>query len=187
LRPGVKRGADQKGKEYDMRRIRLPKGPIVLALAVLACTVGIVWAVNPHFIFIRASLQSDGDLNVSFKEAGLGTNQNIDYLASADATVTCTCVSNSGRCPNAANKVTFTEAVDQPATFSSGQNGQVNQTITLTAPACPSSAPPTCGNGQELRLSAITWTDIELKDLTTPVGPEPATPSSASATFFTCP
>jgi hypothetical protein len=78
-------------------------------------------------------------------------------------------------------------AVDQPATFNSGKNGQVNQTLTVPAPACPPSDPPTCGNGQEFRLSAITWENIQLTDLTTPVGPEPATPSSVSATFFTCP
>jgi hypothetical protein len=187
LRPGVKRGADQKGKEHDMRRIRLPKGPIVLALAVLACTVGIVWAVNPHFIFVRAAIQQDGDLDVSFKEAGLGTNLLINYLATADATVTCTCVTHSGACPQAANKVTFEEQVAEPATFSSGKNGQVNQTITISAPACPASDPPTCGNGQDLRLSVISYTDIALTDTSTPVGPEPAVPSSASATFFTCP
>jgi hypothetical protein len=143
--------------------------------------------VNPHFIFVRAAIQSDGDLDVSFKEAGLGTNQLIDYLAEADATVTCTCVNHSGNCPAAANKVTFTEAVAEPATFSSGKNGQVNQTLALSAPACPPSDPPTCGNGQVLRLSAITWENIQLTDQSTPVGPEPATPASVSATFFTCP
>jgi hypothetical protein len=169
---------------------RFTKSPIskaALVVAALALTAGIVWAVNPHFIFVRASIQSDGDLDVSFKEAGLGGNLLIDYLAEADATVTCTCVNNSGRCPSAANKVTFTEAVAEPATFSSGKNGQVNQTISLAPPACPSSAPPTCGNGQELRLSAIAWSNIQLTDLTTPVGPVPATPSSLSAEFFTCP
>jgi hypothetical protein len=170
-----------------MSGIRTLKGSVVLVLAALVCTVGIVWAVNPHFIFIRASIQQDGDLNVSFKEAGLGTNQLINYLAEADTTVTCNCVSHSGQCPNAGNKVTFTEAVAEPATFNSGKNGQVNQTITLTAPACPPSDPPTCGNGQVLRLSAITWDNIQLTDLTTPVGPEPAVPSSVSATFFVCP
>jgi hypothetical protein len=185
---GVKPRADWNGKEKAMKRIITRQRKIILGvLGGLVLAAGIVWAVNPHFIFIRASLQSDGDLDVSFKEAGLGTNQLINYLATADATVTCTCVSNSGRCPNAANKVTFTEAVDQPATFSSGKNGQVSQTITLEAPACPPSDPPTCGSGQELRLSAITWENIELTDQTTPVGPSPATPSSVSATFFTCP
>ena len=170
-----------------MSGIRTLKGRIVLALAALACTVGIVWAVNPHFIFINAAIQQNGDLAVSFKEAGLGTNQRIDYLATADATVTCNCVSHSGQCPNAGNKVTFTEAVDQPASFNSGKNGQVNQTITIAAPACPASDPPTCGNGQEFRLSAIAWENIQITDLTTPVGPEPAVPSAQSATFFTCP
>jgi len=156
-------------------------------LVALVLTAGVVWAVNPHFIFVTASLQQNGDVDVKFKEAGLGTNQLIDYLAQADATVTCNCVTRSGKCPSASNKVTFTVAVDQPATFSSGKNGQVNQTLTLEAPGCPSSGPPTCGNGQEFRLSAITWENIELTDLTTPVGPEPAVPSSLSATFFTCP
>jgi hypothetical protein len=121
------------------------------------------------------------------KQAGLGTNQLINYLAEADARVTGNCVTNGGRCPSASNKVTFTVAVNQPAAFNSGQNGQVNQTITLSPPACPSSDPPTCGNGQDLVLSAIAWTNIQLTDLTTPVGPEAATPSSVSATFFTCP
>jgi hypothetical protein len=163
-------------------------GKVVLAvLAVLVGTAGIAWAVNPHFIFVRASLQNDGDLDVSFKEAGLGTNQLINYLAEADATVTCTCVTHSGKCPNAANKETFTVAVDQPASFSSGKNGQVNQTITIEVPECPASDPPTCGNGQEFRLSAITWENIQLTDQTTPVGPVDAVPSSLSATFFTCP
>jgi hypothetical protein len=167
--------------------LRSPKHVSKVAAVALVLGAGIVWATNPHFIFVRASLQQDGDLNVSFKEAGLGTNQNIDYLAEADATVTCNCVTHSGKCPSASNKVTFTVAVDQPATFSSGKNGQVNQTITVEVPECPPSDPPTCGNGQELRLSAITWENIQLTDLTTPVGPVPAEPSSLSATFFTCP
>ena len=171
-----------------MKRIITRQHKIILGgLGVLVLAAGIVWAVNPHFIFVRASLQSDGDLNVSFKKAGLGTNQLINYLAEADATVTCTCVTHSGKCPNAANKETFTVAVDQPAAFNSGKNGQVNQTLTISAPECPPSDPPTCGNGQEFRLSAILWENIQLTDLTTPVGPEPAEPESPSAVFFTCP
>jgi hypothetical protein len=175
-------------KESDMTHILARwRTLVVLVLAVLVTTVGLIWAANPHFIFVRASLQSDGDVDVSFKEAGLGDNQLINYLAEADATVTCNCVTNSGQCPAASNKVTFTVAVDQPAAFSSGKNGQVNQTITIAAPACPLSDPPTCGNGQDLVLSAISWQNIQITDLTTPVGPEPATPGSLSAVLFTCP
>jgi hypothetical protein len=157
------------------------------SIAALLVAAGVAWATNPHFIFVRASIQQNGDLDVKFKEAGLGTNQNIDYLAEADVTATCNCVTHSGKCPSASNKVTEESHVAEPATFNSGKNGQVNATITLSAPECPPSDPPTCGNGQELRLSAITWENIQVTDLTTPVGPEPAEPSSISATFFTCP
>jgi hypothetical protein len=117
---------------------------------------------------------------------GLGTNQNINYLAEADVTVTCNCVTKGGKCPSASNKVTETSHVAEPATFSSGQNGNVTASVTLEVPdpSCPSSDPPTCGNGQKLVPSAITWENIQITDLTTPVGPEPAVPSSISAVFF---
>jgi len=169
------------------RFTKSPRGTVGLVVVALMLAAGVVWASNPHFIFVNASLQPDGDVNVSFKEAGLGDNQQIDYLAEANATVTCNCVTNSGRCPKASNKVTFTVAVAQPATFSSGKNGQVNQTLVLEVPECGPSDPPTCGNGQHLELSAIAWENIQLTDLTTPVGPEPATPPSVSAVIFTCP
>jgi len=167
--------------------MKLKTGKFVLSLAALVLTAGIAWAVNAHFISVTASIEQNGDLNVKFKEAGLGTNQNINYLAEADATVTCQCVTHSGKCPSAANKETSTSHVAQPATFNSGKNGNVTAQITLEVPACPASASPTCGNGQTLVPSAVTWENIQLTDLTTPVGPEPAVPSSISATFFTCP
>jgi hypothetical protein len=171
-----------------MKRIITRQHKIILGgLGVLVLAAGIVWAVSPHFISVTATIQQDGDLDVKFKEAGLGTNQTINYLATADATVTCTCVTKKGNCPQAANKETFTEAVAEPATFNSGKNGNVTATITLEAPDCPASDPPTCGNGQDFVLSAVTWENIQLTDQTTPVGPVPATPSSVSATFFTCP
>ena len=162
---------------------------ILLATAVaLALGVGIAWAVNAHFISVTASIDQNGDLQVSFKEAGLGTNENINYLAEADATVTCNCVTRKGNCPSAANKVTETSHVSQPATFNSGKNGNVTATMPpLEVPACPASAQPTCGKGQALVPTAVTWENIQLTDLTTPVGPVPAVPSSISATFFTCP
>jgi hypothetical protein len=161
------------------------QGRVVPAVLVLVCAAGLVWAANPHFIKVTSALQPNGDLNVSFKEAGLGDTA-TDYLAEADATATCTCVTKSGQCPNAANKVTFTEEVSAAGTFSP-KNGNVVATLTIAAPACPSSDPPTCGAGQQLTLSAISYTDIQITDTTHNVGPEAANPSSISATFFTCP
>jgi len=168
-----------------MKRIRR-QGQIVLAvLAVLVCATGTLLAQNPHFIRVTAELLANGDLQVSFKEAGLGDTETT-YVVSADATVTCTCLNNGGQCPNAANKRTFTETVTATGTFSP-KNGNVVATLTITAPGCPESDPPTCPNGQVLTLSEVTYDNIQVTDVTHNEGPEPAKPSSFSATFFTCP
>ena len=59
----------------------------VFATAALAVPAAL--AVSPHFISASATLNADGTLTANFKEAGLGTNQNITYVLSADGTVTC--------------------------------------------------------------------------------------------------
>jgi len=168
-----------------MSRIRTFKGEIIFGVAALVCAAAPAWAQNPHFITVTSSLESDGDLDVRFKEAGLGDTA-TNYVARANSTATCTCVTNSGRCPSAANKVTFSQQVSAAGTFSP-HNGSVTATLVIAAPACPPSDPPTCGGGQTLRLSEISYTDITITDTTHNVGPEPATPSSLGATFFTCP
>jgi hypothetical protein len=43
-------------------------------------------AQNPHFVRASGALNADGTLTVSWKEAGLGDNQLIDYRRTADAT-----------------------------------------------------------------------------------------------------
>jgi hypothetical protein len=159
-------------------------GLISAAAALAIAGAGVALADNPHFIRATAAIQTDGDLEFNFKEAGLGLGA-TDYLASADATTTCTCVNKGGQCPKAANKVTFSEEVSTEGTFSP-KHGTVSATLVVTAPECPSSAPPTCGGGQTLKLSAITYTDISLADTTNGVSAT-GLPSSQSATFFTCP
>lgn len=98
---------------------RLAVAAMLTALALVA------WAVNPHFLSATASLEADGDADVCFREAGLGDNQNINYLASAQASATFYCVNNGGKCPNAANKTATSGLVSTPATISSGKNGSV--------------------------------------------------------------
>ena len=53
-------------------------------------------AQNAHFIRASGSVNNDGSLTVNFKEAGLGTNQNIDYVLSADGTALYVCVIPEG-------------------------------------------------------------------------------------------
>jgi len=119
-------------------------------------------AVSPHFVQASAEL-SGTSLVVSFKEAGLGTNQLIAYVASADATATYVCVNRGGANPSAANKTTITEPVSETGTFSSGKNGQVTASITISAPGAGSfSCPP----GQSLELAQVTYTNVLITDTT---------------------
>ena len=66
---------------------------ILVAVAALVAALTLTataLATNPHFINASASgPANNGNLTVSWKEAGLGNNQLIAYVASADATGPC--------------------------------------------------------------------------------------------------
>lgn len=142
------------------------------------------WAQNPHFVGKPSATLSGRNVNVCFKEAGLGNNQLITYVASANATATYVCVNNGGQCPNAANKTTVSGPVSATGTFSSGQNGTISQCLQLSP---PSPGTFTCPSGQKLTLSEVSYSNIAITDTTTPVGPVSTTPRSLSAILFTCP
>ena len=143
------------------------------------------FAQSAHFIKATETLQTDGDLVLKFKEAGLGNALTTTYEARANASVTCTCVTKSGNCPNAANKVTFSSDLSTAGAFDV-KNGTVSATLVISAPSCPSGAPPTCGGGQRLVLSAFSYTDITLKDTSNNVSADVPT-SQGPVTLFTCP
>jgi hypothetical protein len=125
-------------------------------LLLLVAMASAAHAVSPHFV--RASADLDGaNLVVSFKEAGLGTNQLINYTASADATATYVCVNNGGGNPSAQNKTTVSGPVTASGTFSSGKNGQVTASLTLSP---PSAGGFSCPPGQDLEIAQVatrTW------------------------------
>jgi hypothetical protein len=117
---------------------------------------------SPHFIRASGSLNNNGTLTVSFKEAGLGTNQNVDYLLTADATATYVCVNNGGSNPSAQNKTTVSGPVSATGTRSSGKNGQITSSLTVSPPASHISCPP----GQKLEMASVSYTDVTLADTT---------------------
>lgn len=137
----------------------------------LACCASLLIAVglaqpalaqNEHFVRASANL-SGVSLTVSFKEAGLGANQNIDYVLSADATATYVCVNRGGANPSASNKATVSGPVTATGTFNSGKNGQVTASLTLQPPGPGSfSCPP----GQSLEIAQVTYTNVTLTDTT---------------------
>jgi hypothetical protein len=135
--------------------------PVLLLLGLVVAAVP-AQAVSPHFV--RADAQLSGtNLTVSFKEAGLGTNQLINYTASADATATYVCVNRGGANPSAQNKTDVSGPVSATGTFSSGKNGQVTASLTILPPSAGSFS---CPSGQSLQLAQVTYTNVAITDNT---------------------
>jgi hypothetical protein len=123
-------------------------------------------AASPHFITASASLNDNGTLTVSFKEAGLGDNLLINYTASADATATYVCVNKGGSNPSAQNKTTVAGPVSAKGTFSSGKNGSISRSLTISPPPSDIS----CPKGQTLQLAQVSYTNVKITDTTNNVG-----------------
>ena len=134
---------------------------VVIATAALAVPAAL--ATSPHFISATGTLNSDGSATVNFKEAGLGTNQNINYSLTADATEIVVCVNKGGGNPSASNKTTISGPVSATGTFNSGKNGNV--TASLTVGPLPSPA-DFCPKGQSEQVASVAYTNIVLTDLT---------------------
>jgi hypothetical protein len=131
-------------------------------IATAALAVPAALAVSPHFISASAALNADGTLTASFKEAGLGTNQNINYTLSADGTATYVCVNNGGANPSAQNKTTVNGPVSASGTFNSGKNGNVIGSLTVSPPPSDIS----CPKGQSLQLASASYANVTLTDTT---------------------
>jgi hypothetical protein len=143
------------------------------------------WAA-PHFQkgSVSAAIQSNGNLLVSWEEAGLGFT-NIDYTLTADVTAQYFCRTNSGSIPNAENKQTVSSPVATQGSFQP-KNGKVTASLTLVAPPAPVSDPPTCGNGQTLDLQSITYSNVVLTDTTNGISID-VTNGTFSLTLFAAP
>lgn len=120
------------------------------------------YATSPHFISASAHLGGT-NLTVSFKEAGLGTNELINYTASADATATYVCVNKGGANPSASNKTTVSGPVSASGTFSSGKNGNVTASLTIGPPGPGSFS---CPKGQREAIAQVTYTNVAISDTT---------------------
>jgi hypothetical protein len=120
------------------------------------------YAISPHFISVSAHLGGT-NLTVSFKEAGLGTNELISYTASADATATYVCVNKGGANPSASNKTTVSGPVSASGTFSSGKNGNVTASLTIGPPGPGSFS---CPKGQREAIAQLTYTNVAISDTT---------------------
>jgi hypothetical protein len=147
------------------------------ALSILmACAA---FAQNAHFIEASAALQSNGNLEVQFKEAGLGNNATALMRAAADATAEYACLNGGGNHPQAANKETVSGPVSAQGSFTSGKNGNIVGSLTLSPPGPGSFS---CPNGQRLVLVSVSYTNVTITNLT--FNDSAAIPGTFSAVLF---
>jgi hypothetical protein len=138
----------------------------LLAVASLMATIAWAQRSGAHFLLKSTSgaIQSNGNLIVSWQEGGLGT-ADVTYILKANCIATYFCRTKSGKITNANNKHTVNGPFSTNGTFSP-MNGKVTASLILVAPPAPVSEPPTCGSGQSLDLQSITWSSVELTDVT---------------------
>jgi len=118
-----------------------------------------VLASSPHFIRSSASgPTAQGDLNVSFKIAGLGDNETITVTASADATAVYACRNKGGNFPSDPKKTEVSGPVSESGDFTSGKNGQITGSLTVSPP----STDLDCPSGQRQVLVSVSYTNVEV-------------------------
>jgi hypothetical protein len=141
-------------------------GVLLSTFVILLMVASPALAANPHFINASASVDSAGNLIVSWKEAGLGDNQLIAYTVTADASATYYCINGGGKHPQASNKETVNGPVSGSGSFSSGKNGQITASLTVSPPGPGDFS---CPSGQRLVLGDVTYMNITLTDITNDV------------------
>jgi hypothetical protein len=151
-------------------------GILLAVLSALALTAGAVFGVAAKFHAVSSSVANNGALVVSFDERGVGEGD-IDYTLSADASALWACVNGGGKNPSAANKRSVDGEVSAAGSFEA-KNGRVQASLSA-GPIGPGDF--ACPNGQRLVLAAVTYSNIELCDVTN--GSCTAVPN-ASRTFL---
>jgi hypothetical protein len=119
---------------------------IAFALALLCTAAPVAWAGSPHFVFVNL-LISDNTLTVTGKEAGLGNEDQINVVITADAA----CINPGANHPKAANKESVSAAGLFPV-----QNGKANFLLVATATFSPECSPP----------MTVSFTNITVCDIT---------------------
>lgn len=160
---------------------RTSRTVLFLALGTMAAAVA---ASSPHFVRgpFASINTSNGNVTVSWKEAGLGDTVSVDYEASALGTARYQCVNRGGNCPAASNKQDVGAPVTARGTFDSGKNGSITASLEFVPPASSLA----CPGGQVRKMVSVSYTNIALADLTNNVVAS-ATPSSLSMSGPECP
>lgn len=142
---------------------------LAVSVAALALATGPASAAgggNPHFNRTSASA-SGTDLTVSFKEVGLGSGTTVTIVVNARWDAQFACYNNGGKHPSATNKETFSGEASASGQFTSDKNGNIVDSLTVSAPTVSSNG-FSCPPGQTEVLTYIQWSDISVTDSTSP-------------------
>jgi hypothetical protein len=135
---------------------------LLTVLAMASITLVVVFADSANFDARRTSASCDGtDLNVNFRETGLGNTPLVNYTATANATAEYLCINGGDNHPKATNKETVSGPVSNNGSFPSSKNGSVIGTIPLSPPG-PGSF--TCPSGQTLTLGSVSYSNVKITD-----------------------
>jgi hypothetical protein len=142
-----------------MKKLTASLTAVLLFGLALVAILGPVQAASPHFINASASGPNGaGNLSVSFKIAGLGDTITTTVTANADATAVYACRNNGGNFPSDPKKQEDTGTVTASGDFTSGRNGQITGSLTLSPPASTLD----CPSGQTEVLVSVIYTNVEV-------------------------
>src|SRR5262249_27497494 len=117
---------------------------------------------SPHFVSAASAISEAGVLSATFKEAGLGNNQNIDYTLTADVKATFGFVNNGGNVvqgqPWLVTGRTLASTTPRP-----DKNGNIVGTLTGTA-LTPNLRQPNGNNWRQ--VIDVSYTNVFVNDTT---------------------
>jgi hypothetical protein len=139
---------------------------------------------SPHFIGnASASIDAAGALTVSWKEAGLGNNQNIDYTLAADASGQFQWFNHGGNKPQGQPFQFGPITVSASGTFNSGQNGNITASLTVAAPAPTQDVLDAGTSSNWVLKETVTYSNITLTDTTNGIAATVSPTSVGPVTF----
>jgi len=147
----------------------------VLLLALLAASCGDPsGAPAPHFVVappnyksaVTQAYASNPDAYAAvIDEVGLGPNESVNYLVTAQASADYQCTANAPNTPTGFQRTGpsqyVTGLVSATGTFLADRTGEVNQILLLTAPAAPNQ---TCPVGYQLRPRRQSFITVRVLD-----------------------
>jgi hypothetical protein len=135
---------------------------------------------SAHFISSQLDASGPdaaGNLVVEFKIAGLGDAVTTTVTASADATAVYACQNNGGNFPEDPKKEEVAGPVSASGDFTSGKNGQITGSLTLSPPTSALACPP----GQNRVLASVSYSNVQISE---PNAGSESIAGSFSRTFF---